>query len=80
MEALLDPKLKYSGKVCRKLPVSVSHNGTFIVDVLKLKNPSDVDFNDLGVWRNNRVDTVFFHARISERGVSVVDSDSVAVG
>ena len=73
VEALVDPKLKDSGKVCHKLPVLVSHNIAFIIDVSKLKNPSDVDCDDLGIWRNNRVDTVFFHARISERGVSMVD-------
>ena len=76
MEILLSPNLKHSGKVCRKLPVSIRHNVVFIVDVTKLHDPTDVNCDDLGVWKNNHVDTVFFHARISARGVSMVEKCS----
>ena len=73
VKTLLDPKLEQSGKVCRKLPVSISHNVVFIVDVSKLDDPNDVNCDDMGVWRNNRVDTVFFHASITEREVTFVE-------
>lgn len=76
VEALLDPKLKDSGKVCNKLPVSVSHNVVFIVNVLELDDPDDVNCDDLGVWKNNRVDSVFFHASISDLGVVEVEKCS----
>ncbi len=29
--------------------------------------------DDLGAWRDNRVDTTFFHARLSETDVTLVD-------
>ncbi len=76
VEALLDPNLKDSGKVCHKLPVSISHNVVFVIDVSQLDDPNDVNCDDLGVWKNNRVDAVFFHASISDLGVADIEKCS----
>ena len=46
---LCDPKLEPS-LICSTHPVSVENNVAFIIDMSKLKNPSDVRSDDLGEW------------------------------
>jgi len=51
VEILLSPNLKHSGK-------SIRHNVVFIVNGTKVHDPTDVNRDDLGVWKNNRIDSI----------------------
>ena len=44
--------------LCRKVPTTINHNVMFLVDTAALDDPRDIDSDDMGVWYNNRVDTV----------------------
>ena len=46
---------------------------TFVVNVDRLENQDDVLADDMGVWKNNGVDTNYVHATLSERKVTSVD-------
>ena len=46
---------------------------SFIVDVDHLDNQDDVLADDMGVWKNNGVDTSYVHATLSERKVMYVE-------
>jgi hypothetical protein len=43
--------------LCTKAPTSVNHNVCFLVDCKALEDSGDIECDDMGVWRNNRVDT-----------------------
>ncbi len=63
-------------QICEIAPVNVEHNCTFIVDLSKLKHPSDICADDCGVWRNNGVRPCVVHwekhdATITARGSSL---------
>jgi hypothetical protein len=44
--------------VCSKVPIAVSHNVSFLVDTDKLADPMDILCDDMGSWKNNRVDSI----------------------
>ena len=73
---LMNPLLKNSGRICTAQPTSICENVSFIVDVTQLDHPDDLLSDDMGVWRNNRVDTTYFTARIDEAGVHSVEKFS----
>ena len=43
--------------LCTKTPISVNHNVCYLVDTNALEDQEDINCDDMGVWRNNRVDT-----------------------
>lgn len=45
--------------MCQRVPITVSHNVAFLVDVTKLDDPGDISSDDMGVWKNNGVDTCY---------------------
>ena len=55
--AILWPKLSKK-LICTRVPISVSHNVAFIVNTTKLGDVQDVLSDDMGSWKNNRVDTM----------------------
>ena len=54
---LLHPSLnkKY---LCQKVPIHITKNVSFLIDTDKLGDARDLDCDDMGVWKNNRVDKV----------------------
>ena len=47
---------KYDNEVlCTSLPINVSHNVTFLVDIRKLHKPNDLKCDGMRAWRNNNV-------------------------
>ena len=44
--------------ICKRVPVVVCHNVCFLVDTDTLSDPADVLCDDMGAWKNNRVDSV----------------------
>ena len=46
----------------------VSSNVVFVVDVNKLDDPNDVLCDDMGVWRNNGVDSGCYVVTVSDNG------------
>jgi hypothetical protein len=63
----------YQGKhICSKAPTAVNHNVMFLVDTSKLEDPADVVCDDLGVWQNNRVDTLHFIVKRDQHMVGEV--------
>lgn len=57
---LLNPNLDL---VCTKVPSSISSNVAFVVDTSKLEDMEDITADDMGVWKNNRVDTGYVECR-----------------
>lgn len=58
VKCLLHPQLNCQ-YVCQRVPITVSHNVAFLVDVTKLDDPGDIDNDNMGVWKNNGVDTCY---------------------
>jgi hypothetical protein len=58
--------------VCSKTPTYINHNIMFLVDMTKLGDPTDVDSDDLGVWHNNRVDSLHFSVKVGKKEVAKV--------
>ena len=56
---LLNPSLKSSKFLCSKVPTSISEGVSFVVDLNSLENTDDLSSDDMGVWRNNRVDMAY---------------------
>ena len=54
---LLHPSLNSSKFSCSKVPSSVFKGASFVVDLDSLQNIDDISADDLGVWKNYRVDT-----------------------
>ena len=54
---LLNPSPNTLGVLCSKVPTGISVNIAFIVDTSKLEDENDLLADDMGVWKNNRVDT-----------------------
>ena len=46
---------KHSADVCTDHPVGCMMNATFLVDTSKLQHPQDIKADDLGTFKNNRV-------------------------
>ena len=71
MRCILHPQ-HMDTHVCSKTPAFVNHNVMFLVDTTKLGDPGDLESDDLGVWHNNRVDTVHFRVKVDEEEVTEV--------
>ena len=44
--------------ICSKVLIAISHNVSFLVDTDKLADPLDILSDDMGSWKNNRVDSI----------------------
>ena len=54
---LLSPKLQDSNFVCSRVPTCISSSVVFVVDASSLEDKNDLLCDDMGVWKNNGVDT-----------------------
>ena len=58
--------------ICRKVPIAISHNVSFLVDTDKLADPLDILSDDMGSWKNNRVDSIpVIVSKTSTEGINV---------
>lgn len=73
---LLNPMLDTSGVLCSKVPTSISGNMSFVVDTSKLEHKDDILADDMGMWKNNRVDREKVVATVSTSRVTRVDKCS----
>ena len=71
VRCILHPQFK-DAHMCSKTPTYVNHNTMFLVDTTKLGDPTDVESDDLGVWHNNRVDTLHFSVKVDDKEVTEV--------
>ena len=69
VKLLLHPDLRY---ITTKVPTSISESVSFLIDLDKLDNKDDVLSDDMGVWKNNGVDTTFVHVTFSGSKVKTV--------
>ena len=69
---LLHPQLQSSKFVCSKVPTSISESLSFVVDLDRVDNKDDILSDDMGVWRNNRVDTSYVDVTTSKYKVDNV--------
>jgi len=69
---LLNPSLKSSKFLCSKVPTSISEGVSFVVDLNSLENADDLSSDDMGVWRNNRVDTAYAEVTMGKSSVHLV--------
>ncbi len=54
--------------VCKKQPLSVNRNATFLVDLSHLPSPNDVFADDMGVWKHTGSPSQFFEVRKNQYG------------
>ena len=54
--------------VCKKQPLSVNQNATFIVDQSKLPSRNDIFADDMGVWKHNGSPSQYFKVKTSDSG------------
>ena len=75
LKILLNSDLQSSNVLCGKVPTSVSSNVVFVVDVdvNKLDDANDLLCDDMGVWRNNGVDSVHYLVSLSNGQVSTLE-------
>lgn len=73
LKILLNSNLQSSNVLCGKVPTSVSSSVVFVVDVNKLGDPNDLLCDDMGVWRNNGVDSAGYLVSLSNGQVSTVE-------
>lgn len=52
--------MQHSKVVCSNVPTSIHKNIAFVVDTSKLEYRLDILADDMEVWTNNRVDTIYF--------------------
>jgi hypothetical protein len=62
---LLNPNLDSSSVVCKKVPTSICERVSFIMDIKSLENQDDILSDDLGVWKNNGIDTTYINVTMS---------------
>ena len=67
------PALQVSRFISACVSTSVCESVTFVVNVDHIENQDDVLADDMGVWKNNGVDTNYVHATLSERKVTSVE-------
>ncbi len=70
---VLHPTLQSSKFASTKVPTSINDSVSFIVDLDRLDDQSDVLADDMGVWNNNGVDTTYVRVALSESRVEVVE-------
>ena len=54
--------------VCKKQPLSVNKNTTFIVDLSQLPSKKDITADDMGVWKHNGSPSQYYEVRKNESG------------
>ena len=54
---LLHPDIHSSPVTCKKVPTSICESVSFIISFNSLDNKDDILSDDLGVWKNNGIDT-----------------------
>ena len=59
--------------VCSRVPVAISHNVSFLVDTSKLGDSQDVLSDDMGSWKNNRVDNIVVKVQKTNEEVKSVE-------
>ena len=69
---LLFPDLKKSRFTCSKVPTSIHQSASFIIDLDCLDSHKDIVADDMGVWKNNRVDTAYVSILFDEGHVTDV--------
>jgi len=60
--------------ICSTHPVLVENNVSFVVDLSKLKNPSDIRADDLGTWKCTGSRVLTFAVKCCEKSCRIVDS------
>ena len=73
VQILLNPKLPSSKFICTEVPTLIHESVSFVVDVEQLDNVDDVLADDMGVWKNNGVDTNYVRISVSECKVDKVE-------
>ena len=73
LKILLNSNLQSSNVLCGKVPTSVSSSVVFVVDVNKLDDPNDLLCDNMGVWRNNGVDSIRYLVSLSNGQVSTME-------
>jgi len=69
---LCDPTLDEE-LICSTHPVLVENNVSFVVDLMKLKNPNDIRANNLGTWKCTGSRLLTFAVKCSDKGCRVVN-------
>ena len=59
VQILLHLSFKSSKFICSKVPTSISEGASFLVDLNSIENKRDLSADDMGVWKNNGVDTSY---------------------
>ena len=57
VHTLLHPDIHSSPVTCKKVPTSICESVSFIISLNSLDNKDDILSDDLGVWKNNGIDT-----------------------
>ena len=58
------------------MPTSISEGVSFVVDLNFLENKDDVSADDIGVWKNNGVNTSYVCVTIGKSSVDLVQKCS----
>jgi hypothetical protein len=58
--------------LCKKVPTRISSNVAFLMDINVVDDPSDIDSDDMGVWKNNRVDSAYVSITVGPNEVTNV--------
>ena len=58
------------------MPTSISEGVSFVVELNSLENKDDVSADDMGVWKNNGVDTSYIHVTMGKSSVDLVQKCS----
>ena len=69
---LLSPSLQSSKFISTKIPTSVNENLAFVVNLDQHDDQKDALSDDMGVWKNNGVDTSHDHVSFSKSEVEFV--------
>jgi hypothetical protein len=72
---LLHPTLPSSKIVCSKVPSSINEGISFIVDLESLDDPDDVLADDMGVWKNNGVESTRVRVLFSATKLSIIGKE-----
>lgn len=54
--------------VCKKQPLSINENATFIVDLSQLPSKKDITADDMGVWKHNGSPSQYYEVRKNQHG------------
>ena len=57
---------------CHKVPTLITKNVAFIIDTSSLNNDDDINSDDMGTWKNNRVDKSYVSVKINDKEVTDV--------